>query len=54
MRFEKKRLQLLLHAFQSRFLEEHGRAVREVSDWEPVRDEYQQYKSIKKSLEGVK
>jgi hypothetical protein len=51
---EKKRLQTILHKYQTQFTKDTGRVAENQSDWEPVRKEYKQYKEIKKQLDMIK
>lgn len=41
---EKRRLQIILHEYQTQFLADTGRAAQSPTDWEPVKKEYKQYK----------
>ena len=41
---DKKKLQLILHKYQTEFLEKNGRPVQTALDWEPLKKEYRDYK----------
>ncbi|KAI8922952.1 hypothetical protein BC831DRAFT_506328 [Entophlyctis helioformis] len=53
MRHEKKRLQVQLHDYQTRFLKQNGRAALTNEDWAPVKADYKHYKALRNDLEEL-
>ncbi|KAI8916221.1 hypothetical protein EDD86DRAFT_198055 [Gorgonomyces haynaldii] len=48
---EKKRLQVVLHQYQTQFLSKNGRPVKTSQDWGDLKSDYLRYKDLKRQLD---